>query len=78
MATTKFGEIEFDDAELAQMGRTALEPLGPLARLHDLPSVTLNKTEAATVDREHAEMVRMIWAALMAKGVQFKKAAKGK
>jgi hypothetical protein len=78
MATTKFGEIELDDTELAQMGRTALETLGPLARFYDLASFNPNKTEAAAIQREHAQLAEMIIAAFMAKGGSSKKAARGK
>jgi hypothetical protein len=78
MATTKFGEIELDDTELAQMSKTAFETLGPLARFHDLPSVRLNKTEAATVDRELAGAAAMIIADFMAKGGSSKKVTRAK
>lgn len=68
MATTKIGDIELDTSELAQIGKSAFELLGPAARVHDVPNLANTKTEQAAIDRDFAEMAHAVIAAWMARG----------
>lgn len=75
MPTQKIGDVELDERELAQIGKSAYELLKPAARLHDVPHVATTITEQEAVDHDFAEMSHMIIAAYLARATTLKDAA---